>query len=334
MGMTTGKPCPSFINDFDCLHPYKPDPYYDELGRREYRKVFKPHDCALHHFNPEHFEQCLAGRRIIIIGDSTMRQMFQSLACLMTPRIVGGFFMDWDKTNSSQTAVPFEKEYTVRDEPNVNIFKQNVGNFSLTNGASVHIRSFGIFNISLWDDVFAEFLPLTENDTIVVEFGAWYPRFNTFQMGTPWARYVNDVQELFAQRLRNYKALVLWRAYGPTHFGGPTGTYTALVEHLPDLPGQMTCEAAAYGEYYYDTHIMRWLQQCGPACAHIHMLPVYHLSLPRHNSHHGSFGRGTENRRIDCRHYCSNVIDVWNQVLYNKLCFGDSSAVAMAPAAA
>jgi hypothetical protein len=45
-------------------------------------------------------------------------------------------------------------------------------------------------------------------------------------MGTPWARYVNDVQELFAQRLRNYKALVLWRAYGPTHFGGPTGTYT------------------------------------------------------------------------------------------------------------
>lgn len=90
--------------------------------------------------------------------------------------------------------------------------------------------------------------------------------------------------------------------------------HAALVEHLPDLPGQMTCEAAAYGEYYYDTHIMRWLQQCGPACAHIHMLPVYHLSLPQHNSHHGSFGRGTEKRRIDCRHYCSNVIDVWNQV--------------------
>lgn len=61
--------------------------------QQEYRKVFKPHGCALHHFNPEHFEQCLTGRRIIIIGDSTMRQMFQSLACLMTPRIVGGFFM-------------------------------------------------------------------------------------------------------------------------------------------------------------------------------------------------------------------------------------------------
>ena len=64
------------------------------------------------------------------------------------------------------------------------------------------------------------------SDCRPAEFGAWYPRFNTFQMGTPWVRYVNDVQELFAQRLRNYKALVLWRAYGPTHFGGPTGTYT------------------------------------------------------------------------------------------------------------
>lgn len=34
MGMTAGKPCPSFINDFDCLHPYTPGPYYEELGRR------------------------------------------------------------------------------------------------------------------------------------------------------------------------------------------------------------------------------------------------------------------------------------------------------------
>ncbi|CAL8467294.1 g6831 [Coccomyxa elongata] len=331
MGMTAGKPCPSFINDFDCLHPYTPGPYYEELGRREYRKVFKPHGCALHHFNPEHFEQCLTGRQIIIIGDSTMRQLFQSLACLMTPRIVGGFFMDWDKTNASHISIPFSKEYTLSDEPTTKIFKQNIGNFSLSNGASIHIRSFGIFNISLWDDVFAEFMPLTEKDVILVEFGAWYPRFNSFQMLSPWTRYLNDVQELFSKRLTQTPALVLWRAYGPTHFGGPTGTYTAITEHLPELPGQMICEAAAYGEYYYDTHIMRWLQACGAPCNHIHMLPVYHLSLAQHNSHHGSFGRGTEARRIDCRHYCSNVIDVWNQVLYNKLCFGEIAA--MVPAA-
>lgn len=60
---------------------------------------------------------------------------------------------------------------------------------------------------------------------------------------------------------------------------------------------------------------------CKEDCAHIHMLPVYHLSLAAHNSHHGSYGRGVNERQIDCRHYCANVIDTWNQVLYNKLCF-------------
>ena len=55
------------------------------------------------------------------------------------------------------------------------------------------------------------------------------------------------------------------------------------------------------------------------------MLPVYHLSLPAYDSHHGSVGRGIETKHIDCRHYCSNVIDVWGQVLFNKICFGGTS---------
>ena len=53
---------------------------------------------------------------------------------------------------------------------------------------------------------------------------------------------------------------------------------------------------------------------CKEDCAHIHMLPVYHLSLAAHNSHHGSYGRGIDEGQIDCRHYCANVIDTWNQV--------------------
>ena len=53
---------------------------------------------------------------------------------------------------------------------------------------------------------------------------------------------------------------------------------------------------------------------CQEDCAHIHMLPVYHLSLAAHNSHHGSYGRGIDEGQIDCRHYCANVIDTWNQV--------------------
>jgi len=60
---------------------------------QEFSKVFKPHACELNPWNASHFEQCLKGRRVIIIGDSTMRQTFQSLACLMTDRIKDGFFL-------------------------------------------------------------------------------------------------------------------------------------------------------------------------------------------------------------------------------------------------
>ena len=44
----------------------------------------------------------------------------------------------------------------------------------------------------------------------------------------PWERYKKDVHELLDMRLRAYSANVLWRAYGPTHFGGPTGTFTGM----------------------------------------------------------------------------------------------------------
>ena len=44
-------------------------------------------------------------------------------------------------------------------------------------------RAYGRFNLSLWDDVMAEFQPLTEEDVIVVSFGAWYPRYNVHESG-------------------------------------------------------------------------------------------------------------------------------------------------------
>ncbi len=48
----------------------------------------------------------------------------------------------------------------------------------LKNGGEILARCFGRFNGTLWDDVFAEIGPLTERDVIIVNFGAWYPRFN------------------------------------------------------------------------------------------------------------------------------------------------------------
>jgi hypothetical protein len=74
---------------------------------------------------------------------------------------------EWKDAMPALTSIPFNRSYAIRNEPG-SILKQNVGSFTLRNGASVHIRSFGIFNLSLWDDVMAEFAPITKDDIIVV----------------------------------------------------------------------------------------------------------------------------------------------------------------------
>ena len=48
-------------------------------------QVFQPHSCDLAPWDAAAFGQCIKGKRLIFIGDSTTRQQFQSLACLLGP---------------------------------------------------------------------------------------------------------------------------------------------------------------------------------------------------------------------------------------------------------
>lgn len=116
----------------------------------------------------------MKGRKIIMVGDSLTWQMYNSLACLLAPVTVHGSRKDWDEAPTKVRG-----EYKGREWPeNRHILKQYWAELKLKNGAEVHVRCFGRYNSSLWDDVFAELPKLTERDVIIVNFGAWYPRFN------------------------------------------------------------------------------------------------------------------------------------------------------------
>lgn len=58
------------------------------------------------------------------------------------------------------------------------ILKQYLGEIQLQGNGSIHLRSFGQFNLSLWDDVLADFEQehgkLTPRDIIMFNFGAWW----------------------------------------------------------------------------------------------------------------------------------------------------------------
>lgn len=45
-----------------------------------------------------------------------------------------------------------------------------VGQFKLSNGLEVYLRSFNVFNLTLWDDIMEEFGELTDQDVLVRAF--------------------------------------------------------------------------------------------------------------------------------------------------------------------
>lgn len=68
--------CPEFAKDFVCGQPYEPARPDPGLYAREFRKVFRPRECELRPWDAAGFERCLAGRRLVMVGDSLMRQTF------------------------------------------------------------------------------------------------------------------------------------------------------------------------------------------------------------------------------------------------------------------
>ncbi len=73
--------CPAWAKDWDCQLDAEIN--HQEIAAA-YNKVFRPHECALRPWSAQEFARCTADRRIIMIGDSLMRQQWLSLACLLS----------------------------------------------------------------------------------------------------------------------------------------------------------------------------------------------------------------------------------------------------------
>ena len=68
-------------------------------------------------------------------------------------------------------------DYPTPGFPGKLVEKIHWGDVRLKSGASVHARIMGSYNAELIDDVLSELGPLNDNDVVIVNFGAWYPRF-------------------------------------------------------------------------------------------------------------------------------------------------------------
>ena len=94
------------------------------------------------------------------------------------------------------------------------------------------------------------------------------------------------------------------------------------------------CSSAAppqLGEVEINDFVKGVLQTCGKDCGNIKLLPVFQLSLPRHGMHTGehidkSVRGAWDAARLDCRHFCLPVVDVWNQIMLSTICGADGIA--------
>ena len=77
------------------------------------------------------------------------------------------------------------------------------------------------------------------------------------------------------------------------------------------------CPSTKQGESWYEDYVRAYLRSCGDMCSHVHLLPVFQLTVGKHGSHLGSFGHGKDGQNLDCRLYCNTVVDQWAVLLYN-----------------
>lgn len=178
-------------------------------GEHYVRQVYKPFVCDMREWDLEDFGKCTENTRMIMVGDLSMKQMFDSLACLTRPFLKSGKQTSWEvvllqvcrstinitsvfqhelfarqriltclggittrcadvSLSLQDSELKTDQEYTARSlQPGLHVKKKFVGDFVLDNGLHVFLRSFNVFNLTLWDDVLEPFGELKDDDILV-----------------------------------------------------------------------------------------------------------------------------------------------------------------------
>jgi len=190
------------------------------------------------------------------------------------------------------------------------------GDIELPEGFSVHVRGLMGYEPDTWQDGLDALAPLKNSDIFVVNFGAHH-------LEKGMEEYRKIISEVILNELTRLPGTVIWREYSPAHFGGPTGEYVATEKAL-------NCSPASVGELYTNEVPKHVLMECGERCKHVKWLPVHSVSLARYGAHTGQHisktKRGIWNANIlDCRHFCLNVLGLWNEILFSMLCSSKKS---------
>ncbi|KAF8024397.1 hypothetical protein BT93_F1551 [Corymbia citriodora subsp. variegata] len=298
--------CPFIDQGFNCLRNGRADKDY-----LKYR--WKPTTCDLPRFDGRDFLERQRGKKIMFVGDSLSKNMWQSLTCLLHSAVPGSVYDLKEEGKLSKFSIPefgvsvmwLKNEYLVDlvEEPIGRVLKLD----SITTGDEWKGNDMLIFN--------------TYDQWLQRQSRGW----DYFQVGNTT---VNDMDPMEAYRIAlttwskwvdanidPMKTLVFFQGISAVHFDGKdwneTSTQTCQGQTQPVL-GSVYPGPSIPGEDIVRNVLSMMVQ---PA----KLLDVTLLTQLRKDGHPSIFtGQGQSIN--DCSHWClAGVPDTWNELIYTSL---------------
>ncbi|CAO2832900.1 unnamed protein product [Amaranthus hypochondriacus] len=314
--------CPHIDEPFNCYLNGRP-----EYGYEKYR--WQPHECNIPRLNGTHMLELLRGKRLVFVGDSLNRNMWESLVCVLRNsvknktrvfeasgreefRTEGSYSFLFEDYNCSVEF--FRSPFLVREweMPDNNGSKKETLRLDLVERSSDRYK---------------------DADVLVFNTGHWWSHEKTskgegyYQEGshvyrqlegneafrravTTWGRWVDANVDPF-------KTQVFFRGYSNSHFGGGAwnsgGTCDEIepIKNDTNLPEQPPMIKIL-------ENVIKWTK-----------VPVFYLNITRMTDYridaHPAAYRTQQERRSpsryqDCAHWClPGVPDTWNELLYSQM---------------
>ncbi|KAJ6362030.1 hypothetical protein OIU78_002437 [Salix suchowensis] len=319
--------CSLVDEQFNCIHNGRPD-----KGYQKYK--WKPKGCTLPRLNPHDMLDMLRGKRLVFVGDSLNRNMWESLVCILR-----GSVKDRSKVFEANGRHHFRgeasysfvfKDYNCTIEFFVSPFLVQEWEMPVKDGSKKETLRLDLVGRSSSQYKSA--------DIIVFNTGHWWTHDKTskgkdyYQEGshvynelnvleafrkalTTWARWVDA-------NVNPMKSLVFFRGYSASHFSGGQwnsgGQCDSEVEpiknvtYLREYPSKMLVLEK----------VLRNMK------THVTYLNVTQMTDYRKDGHPSVYRKqnlSPEERKSpmhfqDCSHWClPGVPDAWNEILYANL---------------
>ncbi|EYU44005.1 hypothetical protein MIMGU_mgv1a026273mg [Erythranthe guttata] len=312
--------CPFVDDSFDCFKNGRPDSDYLKLK-------WKPHACKIPRFDGVKMLKLLKGKRMVFVGDSLNRNMWESLVCAMRESLS-------DKTKVFEVSGlrQFRSQgfysFIFKDfNCSIDFVKSPflVQEWKFLDKAGTRRETLRL------DMMEGSYNKYYDADVIVFNTGHWWTHQKTFQ-GKYYFQEGNHVYNKLAVADAYKKALKTWaqwvdenidssktsvffRGYSASHFKG----------------GQWNSGGSCDGETKPITNETQlspypWMMRALESVLMKMKTPVFYLNITkmtdyRKDGHPSIFRRSSSNikNRVfqDCSHWClPGVPDSWNELLY------------------